>query len=160
MIQRAAIVQAMLGDPELLLADEMTSALDLVSQKQVIEALLKIRKTYGTAILFVTHNMAVIRKLADKVAVMYGGRIVEYGTKEEILARAEHPYTKALIRAVPKTGGGLPKGIPGHPPEPALLTDSCPFCGRCPNKKEDCEKKFPPQSFLSDSHYIYCGHPE
>ena len=156
MLQRAAIVMAMLNDPKLIMADEMTSALDLVSQEQVLECLLRIRRTHGTAILFVTHNMAVIRKIADKVAVMYGGRIMEYGTREEILQAPAHPYTRALIEAVPKKERTLPKGIPGRPPSFEETRECCPFAQRCGRAEEKCRSGIPERRELSETHYVYC----
>ena len=156
MLQRAALVMSMLNDPELILADEMTSALDLVSQQQVIEALLKIRDTHRTSILFVTHNMTVIRKLADRVAVMYGGRIVETGRKEEILACPKHPYTRALIDAVPKKEHRLPQGIPGIPVYVGDLEECCPYYTRCGSANYLCRHEFPGKKSLSETHEIYC----
>ena len=158
MLQRAAIVCAMLNDPKLIMADEMTSALDLVSQEQVLECLLRIRETYGTAILFVTHNMAVIRKIADKVAVMYGGRIMEYGTREEILNHQAHPYTRALIDAVPKKEHVLPKGIPGSPPSFEESKNCCPFSERCSRADDRCKAEVPLRKDLSGTHYVCCHH--
>ena len=102
MNQRVAIALAMVLNPALLLADEPTSALDVTVQLQIAEELLQIRKQYGTSILLITHNMGVAAKLADRIAVMYEGRIVEYGTREQVLYHPTHSYTKALLRAVPK----------------------------------------------------------
>lgn len=102
MNQRVAIALAMVLNPALLLADEPTSALDVTVQLQITEELLQIRKQYGTSILLITHNMGVAAKLADQIAVMYEGRIVEYGTREQVLYHPTHSYTKALLRAVPK----------------------------------------------------------
>lgn len=158
MLQRAAIVCAMLNDPRLIMADEMTSALDLVSQEQVLACLMNIRETHGTAILFVTHNMAVIRKIADKVAVMYGGRIVEYGEREEILNRPSHPYTRALIEAVPRKEHVLPKGIPGRPPSFEETKDCCPYQKRCGRADDRCRNEVPERRSLSDTHYVCCFH--
>ena len=157
MLQRAAIVMAMLNDPDLILADEMTSALDILSQEQVIEAVIKIRKMHHTAVLFVTHNMSVIRKTADKVAVMYGGRIVECGKKEDVLEHPAHPYTKALIHAVPKLAHSLPEGIPGEPPEFLNKMDFCPYVQRCPAAQEKCRHGFPKMTMFSNEHYAYCN---
>lgn len=109
MCQRTAIAIAMANDPELLLADEPTSALDLTVQNQVIENMMSIREQRGTTILIVTHNMGVVEKMADKVGVMYRGRLVEWGSKDEVLHDPKHAYTQSLIRAIPKMDGTLPQ---------------------------------------------------
>lgn len=110
MAQRVVIALAVLLHPKLILADEPTSALDTTVQKQVIEELLMLRKTLGTAIMVVTHNIGVVRKLADTVAVMYKGEIVEYGKKEDVLSHPSHPYTISLLAAVPKLAWQRDKG--------------------------------------------------
>ena len=112
MCQRAAIALGMVCKPRLLLADEPTSALDVTVQSQTADVLMELRENFGTSILMVTHNMGVIAYMADYVGVMYKGRLVEWGKKEEILLEAAHPYTKALIRAIPKFGETYEKQIP------------------------------------------------
>ena len=111
MCQRVAIAMAMANNPKLLLADEPTSALDVTVQAKTIDVMMELRAKYGTAILLVTHNMGVIARMADMVGVMYHGKLVEWGTKEEILRNPAHPYTKALIRAIPTMDGKLPESI-------------------------------------------------
>ena len=111
MNQRVAIAVAMALEPAVLLADEPTSALDVTVQAQVTDELLCLRERYGTAILLITHNMAVAAKLADWVAVMYNGQIVEYGSRKKVLEHPEHPYTRALLEAVPRLNGREAAGI-------------------------------------------------
>ena len=111
MSQRVAIAMAMANNPSLLLADEPTSALDVTVQLQTIDVLVELRKKYGTSILLVTHNMGVIARMADLVGVMYQGELVEWGRREEILKEPAHPYTRALIRAIPSMNGKLPEYI-------------------------------------------------
>lgn len=111
MCQRVAIAMAMANNPKLLLADEPTSALDVTVQAKTIDVMMELRAKYGTAILLVTHNMGVIARMADMVGVMYHGELVEWGTKEEILKNPAHPYTKALIRAIPTMDGKLPESV-------------------------------------------------
>lgn len=111
MCQRAAIAMAMANNPELLLADEPTSALDVTVQAQTIDVMMELREKYHTAILLVTHNMGVIARMADMVGVMYHGELVEWGTRTEILEAPAHPYTRALIRAIPTMNGKLPESI-------------------------------------------------
>lgn len=112
MCQRVAIALAMANNPDLLLADEPTSALDVTVQAQTIDVMMELREKYGAAILLVTHNMGVIAHMADMVGVMYQGELVEWGTRKEILGNPIHPYTKALIRAIPSMNGKLPESIP------------------------------------------------
>lgn len=109
MCQRVAIALAMANAPRILLADEPTSALDVTVQAQTLEVFLNLRKQYQTAILMVTHNMGVVAKVADMVGVMYHGHLVEWGTKKEVLYSPAHPYTKALIRAIPTMDGRIPE---------------------------------------------------
>jgi len=111
MAQRVAIALAVLLKPKLILADEPTSALDTTVQKQVIEELLLLREHLGTAILIITHNIGVAAKIADRIGVMQKGRIIELGPTKEVLAHPKHEYTKALLKAVPKLGGSLPKAV-------------------------------------------------
>ena len=134
MCQRAAIALGMVCNPKLLLADEPTSALDVTVQSQTADALMELRENFGTAILMVTHNIGVIAYMADYVGIMYNGKLVEWGKKEEILLEAEHPYTKALIRAVPRFGMSYEKQQP-------YIADT-----------ED-EKRIP----VSDTHWILSG---
>lgn len=119
MNQRVAIAAAMALQPAILLADEPTSALDAAVQAQVIRELLQLRARYGTSILLITHNMGVAAKLADRVAVLYGGRIVEYGPRDEVLQRPAHSYTRALLAAVPRLNGTRwEKEAPDHADDP------------------------------------------
>ena len=119
MCQRVAIGMAMANYPQLLLADEPTSALDVTVQEQTIHVMMELRRKYGTAILLVTHNMGVIAHMADMVGVMYHGEMVEWGTRQEILKTPAHPYTRALIGAIPTMDGKLPQAV--------TVTEKMPF---------------------------------
>ena len=110
MNQRVAIALAMIMNPQLLLADEPTSALDVTVQAQCVKEMMDLREHLGTTIIIVTHNMGVVSHMADKVAVMYAGSIVEYGSKTDVLNHPKHPYTKALIDSIPQISGTIPKG--------------------------------------------------
>lgn len=143
MNQRVALALSMILKPSLLLADEPTSALDVTVQKQVIKELLHLREQYNMAMVLVTHSMGVISNMADKVAVLYGGTLVEYGEKETILQKPVHPYTRSLIRAVPKLGGTMVRGIKGFPPEFGKVSEGCIFAPRCGRVKERCRKSIP-----------------
>lgn len=138
MNQRVAIALAMVMYPEMLLADEPTSALDVTVQAQCVRELMELRNQLGTTIILVTHNMGVVSYMADKIAVMYGGNLVEYGRKTDVLKNPQHPYTKALIRAIPAIGGGPLVGIPGCPPTFGERHDGCPFAPRCATARPAC----------------------
>lgn len=155
MNQRVAIALAMILDPRLLLADEPTSALDVTVQAQVVNELLQLREKYGTSILFITHNMGVVAKIADQVAVMYGGQIVEYGSKKEVLYHPVHPYTKALLAAIPKLDGKLPKSIYGRKPD-KFPEKGCAFASRCSYACEVCTQSQLERQELGNGHWTMC----
>ncbi len=155
MNQRVAIGLAMSLEPDLLLADEPTSALDVITQSQLIDELLKLRKTYGTSLLLVTHNMGVVRRMADKIAVMYGGRIVEYGRCEKVLGNPRHPYTRALLEAIPRLDGIPPKTIPGNRIE-SIDHEGCAFSARCTKATTACNEKMGQKKVIDQDHWTLC----
>ena len=160
MKQRVTIALAMILEPEILIADEPTSALDVTVQAQVVKEMMSLRDNFQTSIIIVTHSMSVISQMVDKVAVMYSGNIVEYGDKEDILRNPKHPYTKALIDAVPKMDGTMPKGIKGNPP---LFTENitgCSFAPRCEKCNEVCIKNQQYLKKMHDGRYIACDYVE
>lgn len=139
MNQRVSIAMAMLLQPKLLLADEPTSALDVTTQKQVIEEMMRLGEMCGMGIIIVTHNLGVAAAMADKLGIMYAGRLVEYGDAADVLASPLHPYTRSLIEAVPDLGGGMPKGLNGRPPIYPEDIPGCAFRERCPLACPECE---------------------
>ena len=155
MNQRVAIALAMSLDPKLLVADEPTSALDVTVQAQIVEELMRLRDVYGTSILLITHNMGVVSKMADYIAVMYAGRILEYGKKEDVLTHPAHPYTKALLEAVPRLDGKLPKGIPGRKPD-VFPGEGCAFAPRCPRACGECETRSCERKMVGEEHWTLC----
>ena len=160
MKQRVTIALAMILEPEILIADEPTSALDVTVQAQVVKEMMSLRDNFQTSIIIVTHSMSVISQMVDKVAVMYSGNMVEYGDKEDILRNPKHPYTKALIDAVPKMDGTMPKGIKGNPP---LFTENitgCSFAPRCELCSEACKKNQQYLKKIHDGRYIACHYVE
>lgn len=160
MKQRVTIALAMILEPEILIADEPTSALDVTVQAQVVKEMISLRDNFDTSIIIVTHSMSVISQMVDKIAVMYSGNIVEYGDKEDILRNPKHPYTKALIDAVPKLDGTMPKGIKGNPP---LFTENitgCSFAPRCEKCNEVCIKNQQYLKKMHDGRYIACDYVE
>ena len=160
--QRIAIARALAVSPQLLILDEPTSALDVSVQAQILKLLTDLQKSFGLAYLFITHNIAVVDFLADEVAVMYLGRIVERGTTEEVLRGARHPYTQALLAAVPRIDGAAAERllVAGDPPSPANPPSGCHFHPRCPRATELCRKTYPGASALSPTHVLHCWHAD
>ena len=156
MKQRVTIALAMILEPEILIADEPTSALDVTVQAQVVKEMISLRDNFDTSIIIVTHSMSVISQMVDKIAVMYSGNIVEYGDKEDILRNPKHPYTKALIDAVPKLDGTMPKGIKGNPPLFTENISGCSFAPRCELCSEACKKYQQYLKKIHDGRYIAC----
>lgn len=146
MRQRAVIALALASEPALLIADEPPSALDVSSQAVVIESLARARKTYNMAILFISHDIAVLAGIADRIAVIYAGRIVETGPIKKVLSAPWHPYTQGLIEAVPQLhhAGGQLKEIPGVTPRGASMEQGCAFRARCTRRIERCGIERPP----------------
>lgn len=141
MRQRAVIAMALSCQPALLVADEPTTALDVTVQAQVLDLLLRLRKDFGSAIILITHDMGVVAEVADQVAVMYAGRIVERGATEDIFSRAIHPYTWSLMASIPPLEGERPSrliSIPGMPPQPGNFPPGCGFAPRCRFARAEC----------------------
>lgn len=157
MSQRVAIALAMVMNPQLLLADEPTSALDVTVQAQVVQELMNLRDTYGTAIILVTHSMGVVSYMVDKIAIMYAGNLVEYGNKADVLKYPQHPYTKALISAIPQIDGGEFTGISGQPPAFGENFVGCPFAPRCVYCRNECKQKLSQmRREYEDGHWSLC----
>ena len=142
MRQRVGIALALVNDPDLVIADEPTTALDVTVQAQVLALLDELRRERGLALVFITHDFGVVAQLCDRVAVMYAGRIVETGKTAEVLARPRHPYTRRLIDCVPEPGGGRRRlnAIPGLPPALDALPDGCAFAARCGRARDACRR--------------------
>ncbi|HCW52937.1 MAG TPA: ABC transporter ATP-binding protein [Clostridium sp.] len=157
MNQRIAIALSMILKPKILITDEPTSALDSAVQSQVIDEMVSIKENLNTSIVIVTHSMDVISKIADRVAVMYNGEIVEYGKKEDILNNPVHPYTKALIASVPKINGKTPIGIKGNPPYFDNSLEGCSFYDRCSVSKISCSKYNQNLKGYKKGHYVRCN---
>lgn len=135
MKQRVVIAIAMICNPELIICDEPTTALDVTIQAQIMDLLKELQMKEGKSIILITHNMGLVAEMADEVCVMYMGRVVEFGSLEDIFDRTSHPYTKALLRSVPVLGlanGQKLETIPGSTPNPADLKAGCEFADRCP----------------------------
>ncbi|MDQ7251682.1 ABC transporter ATP-binding protein [Dongia sedimenti] len=146
MRQRVMIAIAIAAEPELLIADEPTTALDVTIQSQLLELLMRLQKQLGMAMVLVTHDVGVVARVADRVAVMYAGEIVELGTAEEILKRPRHPYTRALLAAVPEPDapvGSRFTGLSGSPPDLSNPAVGCAFAPRCPLVQGECTRATP-----------------
>ena len=160
MRQRAMIAMALSCNPALLIADEPTTALDVTIQAQILELMRGLQKRLGMAVMFITHNLGVIAQIADTVAIMYLGQVVEYGPVREILRNPKHPYTVDLLRAVPrlgKTAGQRLVAIEGSIPSPFQRPSGCPFHPRCSRAMAGrCEVQMPALTHLDDKHSVRC----
>lgn len=156
MCQRVMIAAAMINNPKLMLGDEPTSALDVTSQLQVIQELELLKSNYQVSMIMISHNLGVISRIADTIAIMYGGRFVEYGSHEDIIRHAVHPYTKALLAAVPDADGKISKGLPGLPPTFEKEMKGCPFASRCEYCIPRCRKELPEDVAISLTHRVQC----
>jgi peptide/nickel transport system ATP-binding protein len=159
MKQRVAIAVALLLKPAVLVLDEPTTALDVLNQRLVIDILRDLHDTLGMTIMFVTHDLALVAELAERVAVMYAGRLAEVGTVEEIFyAGRRHPYAEALIEAIPSVMGdrGLIRSIPGQVPSLLELPPGCRFAPRCPVARDICREVEPPLLSDKHAHFVAC----
>ncbi len=157
--QRIAVARALAVQPELLICDEPTSALDVSVQAQILNLLKRIQEDLGVAYLFITHNFAVVEYLANEVAVMYLGRIVERGTADEVLRSPRHPYTQALLSAVPAPrldGHSTVIRLAGETPSPANPPAGCHFHPRCPHATDLCRQRYPEVTRISATHTVNC----
>ena len=158
MRQRIVIAMALVCEPHILIADEPTTALDVTIQAQILELFKDIQEKTGVSIILITHDLGVVASVADRVAVMYGGKIIESGTKREIFYEPKHPYTKGLLQSVPRldTVGKELTPIPGTPPDLFSPPAGCPFTARCPKAMVVCEKMYPDQTAVSETHQADC----
>jgi peptide/nickel transport system ATP-binding protein len=157
MRQRVVGAIAMAGGPRLIIADEPTTNLDVTIQAQYLDVLKDIQQRTGVAIIFVTHNLGIVARMCDKVAVMYAGKIVEQGAVRDLFAAPKHPYTAALLGSTPKLGSKEPLyAIPGQPPDPARLPTGCAFHPRCPQAMPVCVRATPVRREIAPNHTVAC----
>lgn len=153
MKQRVIIALALLLKPKFVIADEPTTALDVLTQAQIVNLLKKL-KNDGMSIMLITHDLAILSEIANKIGIMYGGQMIEFGTSQQIYKNPKHPYTKGLLESIPTLHGKKPKFIRGNPPDLLEPKGGCRFIDRCPEAMEKC-KKDPPR-FKTDSGYVMC----
>lgn len=159
MRQRVMIAIAMVCNPKILIADEPTTALDVTIQAQILDLMRSMQREHGTSVILITHNMGIVAEIADHVAVMYMGRVVEYGTIEQVFTKPLHPYTKAMMRSVPVLG--MPKDqdletIEGSTPDASVVFTGCEFANRCNYAMGLCRNRFPVDTVMEDSHRVRC----
>jgi peptide/nickel transport system ATP-binding protein/oligopeptide transport system ATP-binding protein len=158
MQQRVMIAMALASEPRLLVADEPTTALDVTIQAQILELLLDLKKRLGMSILLITHNLGIVGDMADRVAVMYAGQVVELAPALDLLRRPLHPYTRALMNSVPKLSGGLKRllAIPGTVPSLGNFPPGCRFAPRCPIAKPECSRAVPELLEAEPGRWVRC----
>jgi oligopeptide transport system ATP-binding protein len=158
MRQRVMIAMALITRPELLIADEPTTALDVTVQAQILELIKRVQKSHDMAVIFITHDLGVVAGLCDQVNVMYAGRVVESATTDAIFARPRHPYTRALQRSIPSTQarGGELYSIPGLPPDLSKPIPGCAFAPRCEHVADRCRASRPELATVDTNHETAC----
>jgi len=162
MRQRVMIAIALACDPDVLIADEPTTALDVTVQAQIFDLLREQQQRRGTAVLLITHDMGAVAEMADRVVVMYGGRVVEQGTVDAILTQAAHPYTRGLIACLPELDRAPGDARPDLPEIPGVVPSlwergaGCPFLDRCGDAMARCAQSFPPPTQVGEDHSVSC----
>ena len=159
MKQRVAIVMALILEPPLLILDEPTTALDVLTQKQILETLKELHKTKNISMILITHDLSIVAEIAERIAIMYAGKIVELASIDEIFYNSKHPYTKGLLKAAPSIVGDIESlvSIPGSPPDLSSLPKGCRFNDRCPFVKDICkETEQPLLTEVLPDHLVAC----
>ena len=161
MLQRIMIAMSLLRRPRLLIADEPTTALDVTVQMQIVQMLQHVREEYGTAIMLITHDLGLVASISDRISIMYSGQIMESGLAENVFSRPRHPYTRALLDAVPRIDQDerILRGIAGEPPDPASRIPGCPFHSRCAYRMARCVEHRP-DTLGSREHAHACHLPD
>jgi peptide/nickel transport system ATP-binding protein len=163
--QRVMIAMAIACKPDVLIADEPTTALDVTVQDQVLQLISNLVSKSGMALIMISHDLGVIAQTTEKVMVMYTGRVMEQGKTSDVFRRMSHPYTVGLFAAIPKAGSSLVEGrkrlhsIPGQVPDPRTVTKGCAFAGRCRSATDQCREREPLRSEMAAEHQVWCFHP-
>lgn len=160
MRQRVLLALALLFSPRILILDEPTTALDILTQRAILDLLRRLQRSLGFSLVFISHDLAIAAELADRMATMYAGRVVEIASVEDAFYRPAHPYTAGLIRAVPTLAGDARElaSIPGSPPDLVELPPGCKFHPRCPLADERCRAEDPADERVGDGHLVACFH--
>ena len=158
MKQRVVIAMALACSPEILIADEPTTALDVTIQAQVLDMIRELKRKYNMSMIMITHDLGIVAEICDTVAIVYAGHIVEYGTLEDIFNHTAHPYTVGLFGSLPNMDDRTQrlKPIPGLMPDPTKLPAGCPFCPRCPHATEKCQTVLPELIHIGGEHVVAC----
>ena len=158
MKQRVVIAIALACNPKLLIADEPTTALDVTIQAQVLELMADLKRKFETSMILITHDLGVVAQVCDKVAIMYAGEIVEYGTLEDVFEHTAHPYTKGLFGSIPDLDHDTERlqPIAGLMPDPTQLPLGCSFGPRCPKCCQQCQLENPPLREIRPGHMVKC----
>jgi oligopeptide/dipeptide ABC transporter ATP-binding protein len=159
MRQRVMIAMALSCEPSLIIADEPTTALDVTIQAQILELMKELTKSMGVALIIITHNLGVVARYADRVNVMYAGKIIETGTAHDIYHNPKHPYTLALLKSVPRLDQPRQAKldpVEGQPPDLAKLDEGCAFRPRCRFAADGCESSVPPLASVGSGHQAAC----
>ena len=158
MKQRVVIAIALACSPSLLIADEPTTALDVTIQAQVLEMMKELKVKYNTSMLMITHDLGIVAEICDTVSVIYGGRVVEHGTLDDVFNNTRHPYTEGLFRSLPNLDNRSEKlkPIKGLMPDPTNLPEGCTFYPRCDYAMEICKTVKPKKVYRNDEHYVEC----
>ena len=163
MRQRVMIAMGLACDPDILIADEATTALDVTTQAQITELVAELQERVGMAVIWITHDLGVVASIADRVRVMYGGRFMEQAVVDELYAAPRHPYTKGLLGSLPMPGAERPEKlitIPGLPPDPVAMPAGCPFAPRCQHSDGDaCVRQVPAMTSMTQDHEAACHYP-
>lgn len=161
--QRIAIARSLASNPKLVVLDEPTSSIDVFSQNQILDLIKDLKRKFGLTNILISHDLAVVHELSNRIAVMYLGKIVEFGPAEEIFEHPKHPYTQALFDAIPKVGeSGMDqiRTLEGQIPSPINPPSGCPFHTRCPRATERCAKEVPTETYYNERHYVRCLYAE
>lgn len=153
--QRVMLAMALLAQPEILVADEPTTALDVTVQRRILDLLKDLQRELGFSLILITHDLGVVAHIAQRVAVMYAGRVVEIATVKELFDDPRHRYTRGLLAAAPRLDGGIPRPIPGQPPKPERLPAGCAFAPRCDDIMNRCQQPLPWLE-ISPTHFVAC----
>ncbi len=162
MRQRVMIAMALLCNPALLIADEPTTALDVTIQAQILDLLRELRDDFGTAIILITHDLGVVAGMADRIMVMYAGRVMEVAPTISLFKKTSHPYTLGLLKSIPRLDDGSERLIPiaGQPPDLSVPQPGCPFAPRCEFASDVCRAEFPEAAEVVEGHTVFCHHPQ